>query len=190
MTILRNSSRVRPPAWGRHVGVAALGSVLTGRGRDSDFAGIAWVSVCIDVLCTAAAQSRAAVVGFRKSNKVQSTMRRTKRCSGQTYMIAEAGSALDQEQQRAGRTGRIDFFNMEDAPLKCKGYRTVGPCASNNDVMLTLHWAFFSACRLAHIDTEGSGRWPCAPDGGRSGRTRPSPSGPSSPSRSGLYCEG
>jgi hypothetical protein len=47
------------------------------------------------------------VVGFSEVEEVQSTLRRPNWCGGQTYMIVEAGSALNQEQQRAGRTGRL-----------------------------------------------------------------------------------
>jgi hypothetical protein len=58
---------------------------------------------------------------------MESTMRRTSGGDGQTYMIAEAGSALDQEQQRAGRTGRVDLVGMSDALPECKGCRITGP---------------------------------------------------------------
>jgi hypothetical protein len=58
---------------------------------------------------------------------MQSTMRRTRGDRSQAYIIAEAGSALDQEQQRAGRTGRVGLLGMSDALLKGKGCRITGP---------------------------------------------------------------
>jgi hypothetical protein len=58
---------------------------------------------------------------------MQSTMRRTRGDGGQAYIIAEAGSALDQEQQRAGRTGRVGLLGMSDALPECKGCRITGP---------------------------------------------------------------